>query len=279
MSNRYRKALFSRSFASSVSRENKAFRYRFDIAQGIPNEDELDVLRVPRARFIAVLPVPDACPSAAPTACGGDGGLSKDLCSRYGIAYTTQFLGSPRSMRNTQPLLFDGGDAEARERVHACFGELVEAFARAGYLVSRPPTSFQEAIAGRLGLATERSRTRSSGCSTPTASCCWACTSFGTISLTTALTFSVNTVWAEIGETLGGETMQRYMDRLGFGRDLPLDLPDGNMKASGSYVDGRPIPATSERVDVGRMAIGQDKLAVTPLQMAMVSASVGTAGG
>ena len=38
------------------------------------------------------------------------------------------------------------------------------------------------------------------------------------------------------------------------------------------------IPATNGAVDVGRMAIGQDKLTVTPLQMAMVAAAVANGG-
>ena len=41
---------------------------------------------------------------------------------------------------------------------------------------------------------------------------------------------------------------------------------------------GKLIRPTSGVVDVGRMAIGQDKLNVTPLQMAMVSAAVANGG-
>ena len=39
--------------------------------------------------------------------------------------------------------------------------------------------------------------------------------SFGPIDLTTALTNSVNTVWAQVGVRLGGRTMQEYMERFG----------------------------------------------------------------
>lgn len=101
---------------------------------------------------------------------------------------------------------------------------------------------------------------------------------YGDIDLTTALTNSVNTVWAEVAENLGQTTMQKYMDRLGFGRDLPIDLPDDNKRASGSSVGGEIVPATNGAIDVGRMAIGQDKLQVTPLQMAMVASSVANDG-
>ena len=102
--------------------------------------------------------------------------------------------------------------------------------------------------------------------------------SFGPISLTTAMTFSVNTVFGQIGEALGKPTMAEYMKRFGFYAKPPLDYPDDEKVASGERLNGRLLPVTSPRVDVGRMAIGQDKLAVTPMQMAMVVAAVANGG-
>ena len=102
--------------------------------------------------------------------------------------------------------------------------------------------------------------------------------SFGSVDLTTALTNSVNTVWAEIGEQLGKETMGEYMTRLGFYAKPPLDYPADQRFASGSFLNGKMLSPTSDQIDVGRMAIGQDKLAVTPLQMAMVAAAVANDG-
>jgi peptidoglycan glycosyltransferase len=101
---------------------------------------------------------------------------------------------------------------------------------------------------------------------------------FGPITLTDALTNSVNTVWAEVGEQLGGATMQKYMGRLGFGKQVSVDLPSDERAPSGEFVRGRFVPATNGAVDVGRMAIGQDKLRVTPLQMAMVASTVANDG-
>ena len=103
---------------------------------------------------------------------------------------------------------------------------------------------------------------------------------FGDIDLTTALTNSVNTVWAQVALKLGAPTMAKYMDRLGFGKDPPMDYPDDQMRPSGLYVDRgrRRVSATDRRVDLGRMAIGQDKLLVTPMQMAMVASSVANDG-
>jgi peptidoglycan glycosyltransferase len=102
--------------------------------------------------------------------------------------------------------------------------------------------------------------------------------SFGDITLTDALTHSVNTVFGEVGEKVGKATMKKYMDRLGFGAPVEVDLPRDERAASGERRNGRIIPATSRFVDVGRMAIGQDKLTVTPLQMAMVASAVANGG-
>jgi peptidoglycan glycosyltransferase len=102
--------------------------------------------------------------------------------------------------------------------------------------------------------------------------------SFGAIPLTEALTNSVNTVWAEVAETLGKSTMGRYMTRLGFYSKPPLDYPADQRLASGEYRNGRLLSPLSPSIDVGRMGIGQDLLAVTPLQMAMVASAVANNG-
>jgi peptidoglycan glycosyltransferase len=102
---------------------------------------------------------------------------------------------------------------------------------------------------------------------------------FGQIDLTTALTNSVNTVWAEVAEKLGKETMAEYMRKFGFYEDPPMDYPDEQMVPSGEYGPrGRLLAPTSGQIDVGRMAIGQDKLLVTPLQMATVAQTIANGG-
>jgi peptidoglycan glycosyltransferase len=101
---------------------------------------------------------------------------------------------------------------------------------------------------------------------------------FGNIDLTFALTHSVNTVWAQVGVKLGKQTMADYMTKFGFGADPPMDYPDRQMNPSGEYRNGKLLSPTSRFVDVGRMAIGQDKLLVTPLQMATVAQTIGNGG-
>jgi penicillin-binding protein A len=102
--------------------------------------------------------------------------------------------------------------------------------------------------------------------------------SFGPIDLATALTKSVNTVYAQVAERLGKQTMKKYMQRFGFDSKPQLDYPSDQMSSSGEYRNGNLIPPTSRFVDVGRMGIGQDKLSVTPLQMAEVAAAVANGG-
>jgi len=100
----------------------------------------------------------------------------------------------------------------------------------------------------------------------------------GDVDLTTALTQSINTVWAEVAEKVGLPTMARYMTRLGFYSDPPLDYPADQRRPSGEFRNGSLLDPLSRFIDVGRMGIGQDKLAVTPLQMAMVAAAVANGG-
>jgi peptidoglycan glycosyltransferase len=102
--------------------------------------------------------------------------------------------------------------------------------------------------------------------------------SFGALTLTEGLAKSVNTVWAQVAEHLGKPTMARYMDRFGFNRKPQLDYPAAEMSASGEYAGNRLISPLSPQVDLGRLGIGQDKLAVVPLQMAEVAAAVANHG-
>ena len=102
--------------------------------------------------------------------------------------------------------------------------------------------------------------------------------SFGPIDLTTALAKSVNTVYAQVAERLGKQTLKTYMERFGFDAKPQLDYPADQMSSSGEYRNGKLLSPTSRFVDVGRMGIGQDKLAVTPLQMAEVAAAVANGG-
>jgi peptidoglycan glycosyltransferase len=103
--------------------------------------------------------------------------------------------------------------------------------------------------------------------------------SFGQVTLTKALTLSINTVFAQVAEHLGRSTMKSYMERFGFDSKIPLDYPASQIDASGEISrSGRILKASDNHVDLGRMGIGQDKLQATSLQMAMVAAAVANGG-
>jgi peptidoglycan glycosyltransferase len=100
--------------------------------------------------------------------------------------------------------------------------------------------------------------------------------SFGPHTLTTALTFSINTTFAEIGDALGSERMGEIMTAYGFGERPPIDLPD--VAISGRRSGDRVLPNDDPDEDTARLAIGQERLAVTPVQMAMVAGAIANAG-
>jgi penicillin-binding protein A len=103
---------------------------------------------------------------------------------------------------------------------------------------------------------------------------------FGDITMTEALTASVNTYFAQVGEQLGTSTMVEYMKRFGFYSDPPLDYPPLEMAPSGPYNSSGHLVTSG--FDVGRVAIGQGGAEgqdlTTPMQMAEVAATVANGG-
>jgi len=103
---------------------------------------------------------------------------------------------------------------------------------------------------------------------------------FGNIDMTTALTNSVNTYFAQVGERLGTSTMVKYMKRFGFYSDPQLDYPGDQMAPSGPYASAGHLVTSG--FDVGRVAIGQGGAEgqdlTSPLQMAEVAAAVADGG-
>ena len=104
--------------------------------------------------------------------------------------------------------------------------------------------------------------------------------SFGPISFTDALTNSVNTVFAQVGERVGAETLVEYMKRFGFYEDPQLDYPGFQMIPSGVRRNG--VDYVEDGFDVGRVAIGQGgaegALDTTPMQMALVASAIANKG-
>jgi peptidoglycan glycosyltransferase len=97
------------------------------------------------------------------------------------------------------------------------------------------------------------------------------------VTLETALVNSVNTAFGNIGVDLGKKTLLEYMKRYGFYAPPPIDTPLGERLSSGLYDKGHLLPADAN-IDLARTAIGQERLSVTPLQMAEVAATVANGG-
>ena len=102
---------------------------------------------------------------------------------------------------------------------------------------------------------------------------------FGTVTLAEALENSVNSVFCNLGKRLGADVVLEYAKRFGFYERPPIELPSEEVLISGLYRNGRLYdPASPSEVDPGRLAFGQERLVVTPLQMALVAAGVANDG-
>jgi penicillin-binding protein A len=102
---------------------------------------------------------------------------------------------------------------------------------------------------------------------------------FGRIPLSTALQFSVNSVFCNIGKELGAKRILTTAKKFGFYAPPPLETPPDERQPSGLYRNRTLwFPERSSDVDAGRMAFGQERLLVTPLQMAMVAGTIANGG-
>jgi peptidoglycan glycosyltransferase len=103
---------------------------------------------------------------------------------------------------------------------------------------------------------------------------------FGHVDFNFAFEHSVNSVFCNVGKTLGAGTVLKYGERFGFYSLPPLETPENERVESGLYNRGRLFkPKRPEfQVDPGRLAFGQERLEVTPMQMAMVAATVANGG-
>jgi penicillin-binding protein A len=99
------------------------------------------------------------------------------------------------------------------------------------------------------------------------------------LTLDDALTNSVNTWFAQVGEKVGQDTLFETMGQFGFSSKPAIDLPSEQMSTSGLYdIENDRILDSDDPIDIARVAIGQERLLVTPLQMAEVAAAVANGG-
>jgi len=102
---------------------------------------------------------------------------------------------------------------------------------------------------------------------------------YGRVTLAEAVENSINSVFCNLGKELGAGTVLDYAERFGFYDRPPIELPSDEVLVSGLYQRGRLFrPDDPSQVDPGRLAFGQERLIVTPLQMALVAAGVANDG-
>jgi penicillin-binding protein A len=103
---------------------------------------------------------------------------------------------------------------------------------------------------------------------------------FGHVDFAQALEHSINAVFCDIGKAIGAGTILDYAKKYGFYSQPPVDLPSSVLYPSGLYNKGKlwfpKNPAA--QVDPGRLAFGQERMLVTPLQMALVGATIADKG-
>jgi penicillin-binding protein A len=101
---------------------------------------------------------------------------------------------------------------------------------------------------------------------------------FGHLNFVTAFQHSVNSVFCNIGKQIGAATTLTYAKRFGFYKTPPLETPADERAPSGMYTASHHLDDNASKADPGRLAFGQWTLQVTPLQMAMVAATVANGG-
>ena len=102
---------------------------------------------------------------------------------------------------------------------------------------------------------------------------------FGRVNFLQSLQYSINSVYCNIGKRLGAVELVDEAKKFGFYSRPPLETPINERTASGLYVKGELFtPEDRNAADPGRLAFGQERLLVTPLQMAMVTAAVANGG-
>ena len=99
----------------------------------------------------------------------------------------------------------------------------------------------------------------------------WNGESFGNVTFTDIVKNSINTCFAQIGLWLGGEKLNEYAEKFGFGQATGIELPG---EESGILFAN---PKDMVNSDVATMAIGHS-IAVTPLQLVTAMSAVANDG-
>jgi peptidoglycan glycosyltransferase len=103
--------------------------------------------------------------------------------------------------------------------------------------------------------------------------------SYGHVSFEQAYQHSINAVFCNIGKAVGAKRLVAKAKDFGLYSKPPIELPPDEVAASGEYdFKHHRLFDNPRLMDPGRLAFGQDKLLVTPLQMALVAGAVANGG-
>ena len=102
---------------------------------------------------------------------------------------------------------------------------------------------------------------------------------YGNVNLVQAYQHSINAVFCNIGKRLGARRVLDKAQDFGFYSTPPLELPANERAPSGLYdFKAHKLIDDASQVDPGRLAFGQERMLVTPLQMALVAAGIANGG-
>ena len=108
---------------------------------------------------------------------------------------------------------------------------------------------------------------------------------FGNVDFESAFEHSINAVFCNVGKQIGAGLILDYAKRYGFYSSPPLDTPSNTIYPSGLYTYPKRGPRhlffpsdPTTQVDPGRLAFGQERMLVTPLQMALVASTIANHG-
>ncbi len=92
---------------------------------------------------------------------------------------------------------------------------------------------------------------------------------YGKLDLTQALAVSCNTAFAQIGVDLGSDNLKELAQKVGMGKKIPFDLPVSTSRFNYQ---------TMSKTDQAAVAMGQGKLLISPLHMALITAGIANNG-
>jgi peptidoglycan glycosyltransferase len=91
---------------------------------------------------------------------------------------------------------------------------------------------------------------------------------YGSLSLKDAFTYSVNTVFAQLGLRLGERKIKFWAEKVGFNKKFPFELPTKNST----------FPEPKDKLDLAWSAVGQGRVLATPLEMAYLISAIANKG-